>query len=209
MIDLDSWRSTWRQLGVPQPDQALETLHARLVACWSEKHRRYHTLQHLMEILQQFDEARGDAKRPAEIELALWFHDAFYDPRRSDNEERSAQWARESVRNAGLPAELADRMYELVIATRHEEVPVDADAQLLVDVDLSILGATPQRFDESDAQIREEYAHVPQEQYREGRKRVLRGFLERPRLYTTPRFHDALETRARENLQRALARLGG
>lgn len=199
-----SWLRTWQELGAPAP----EGLYERLMGCWNENHRQYHTVQHLRECLAQFAAVRHEAKRPAEIELALWFHDAFYDPRRDDNELLSAKWARSSVLQAGLPEDVADRVHALVMATRHEAVPEDADAQLLIDVDLSILGAEAERFDQSDEQIRAEYAHVPDEEFRQGRKRILSGFLARPRLYSTEYFHAALEQRARDNLRRALARLG-
>jgi predicted metal-dependent HD superfamily phosphohydrolase len=201
---MQGWMRTWHDLGKLAADEALYT---RLMTCWTEGHRRYHTLQHLRECLVLFDDVREQAMHPGEITLALWFHDAFYDPRRKDNEERSADWARDSVLEAGLPADVAGRVHALVMATRHEAAPDDADAQLLVDVDLAILGAETPRFDESDAQIRVEYAHVPEDQFREGRRHVLNGFLARPRLYTTEHFHSALEERARGNLRRALARL--
>lgn len=205
MIDRAAWSASWQQLGARD---AGEELHRRLVACWSEKHRHYHTLQHLRECFEQFEAARGDAVRPAEIAIALWFHDAFYDPKRDDNELRSARWLREAAVDAGIAQATAQRLYELVLATTHEAVPDDPDTKLLVDVDLSILGAPPERFDESDRQVRLEYSHVPEAEWKVGRKRVLRGFLDRPRLYGTERFHAAIEARARENLQRALARLG-
>lgn len=198
------WRRSWRELGQPVADEAL---HRRLVACWSEPHRHYHTLQHLLECLALFEQVRATAQRPAEIELALWFHDAFYDPKRDDNEERSAQWAHACVLDAGLAPAIADRLQALVMATRHEAVPQDADAQLLVDVDLAILGSEPARFDESDEQIRREYAHVPEDEFRAGRRRVLGEFLARPRLYSTPWFASRFERQARENLARALAKL--
>jgi len=202
---LGAWRQTWQELGAPARD---EGLYDRLITCWSEAHRHYHTLQHLRECLVQFAPVRGDARRPAEVELALWFHDAVYDPRRADNELLSAKWAHSSVLQAGLTLDVANRVHALVIATRHDAVPEDADAQLLVDVDLSILGATPERFDEYDEQVREEYAHVPDEAFRQGRRRILSDFLARPRMYSTEHFHATLEPRARDNLQRALARLG-
>jgi predicted metal-dependent HD superfamily phosphohydrolase len=205
MIDRASWSAFWQQLGARDPG---EELHRRLVACWSEKHRHYHTLQHLRECFEQFDAARADAARPAEIAIAIWFHDAFYDPTRDDNEERSAEWARDAAVDAGIAQATAQRLYDLVLATKHETMPDDADTKLLVDIDLSILGSLPDRFDESDGQVRREYAHVPEPEWKVGRKRVLRGFLDRPRLYGTERFYAALETRARENLGRALARLG-
>ena len=198
------WRDTWQELGVGSAD---ERLYERLIACWAEPHRRYHTLHHLRECLDTFDEVRGQAQRPGEIGLALWFHDAFYDPRRPDNEERSAQWARDAVLKAGLVPDIADRVHALVMATRHEAVPDEPDARLLVDVDLASLGADASRFDNDDQQIRAEYAHVPETEYRAGRCRVLGNFLARPRLYSTDYFHAALEDRARDNLRRAIARL--
>lgn len=201
-VTLAAWQALWRELAAT----ADEALFGRLVAAYSEPQRHYHTLRHLRECLDLFDEVRHLAQRPAEIELALWFHDAIYDPHRHDNEERSADWARQSVLDAGLPPDVAARVRGLVMATRHADEPEGADTRLLVDVDLSILGAAPERFDESDAQIRREYAHVPEADFRVGRCRVLRGFLERPRIYATSFFSDRFEAQARENLARAIAR---
>ena len=76
---------------------------------------------------------------------------------------------------------------------------------MMLDVDLAILGAAPGRFDEYERQIRAEYAHVPEAEFRAGRRKVLQGFVERERIYVTDAFHDALEARARANLQRSLA----
>lgn len=199
-----SWDASWRELGARSGDMAL---FARLIGCYSEPHRRYHTLQHLRECFELFTPVRRLARRPAEIELALWFHDAYYDVHRDDNEARSADLARASVLAAGLDTACADRIHALVMATVHEAAPADPDAQLMVDVDLSILGSPAARFEESDRQIREEFGHVPWPQFREARMRVLRGFLAKPRLYSTPLFHDTYEAQARQNLKKALQRL--
>jgi predicted metal-dependent HD superfamily phosphohydrolase len=202
---LASWRRTWHELGAAGADEAL---YGRLIACWSEPHRRYHTLAHLGECLALVGAVRSRTQRPAEIEAALWFHDAFYDPRRTDNEDLSAQWARTSVSQAGLPREVADRIHALVMATQHgDRIAEEGDAQWIVDVDLAILGAQRRRFEQSDRQIRAEYAHLSDEEFRQGRRRILSGFLARPRIYATEHFHLALERRARENLRRAIARL--
>jgi predicted metal-dependent HD superfamily phosphohydrolase len=201
-----SWQRLWQELGAQVVNGGLFN---QLVQAHSERHRHYHTLQHLRECLLHFDAASGLARRPAEVELAIWFHDAVYDPQRSDNEERSADWARASVIAAGCDAALAERVHALVMVTKTHEAPAeDGDAALLLDVDLAILGASPARFDEYERQVRAEYAHVPEAQFRERRAQVLRGFVERPRIYATPAFHDALEQRARENLARSLAVLG-
>jgi predicted metal-dependent HD superfamily phosphohydrolase len=201
--DLASWKRTWHELGAQEVD---ELLHHRLIACWSEGHRRYHTLQHLGECLDLLDDVRAHARRPAEVALALWFHDAFYEPHRGDNEERSAQWARISIQQAGLSDEVADRVHGLVMTTRHGGVPQEPDARLMVDIDLAILGAEPSRFDEYERQIRAEYAHLADGEFRAGRRRLLERLAGRPTIYCTGHFQQELEQRARQNLQRGLAR---
>ncbi len=181
-------------------------LYNQLVASYSQPHRHYHTLQHLRECMAHFDAAGPLAQRPAEVEAALWFHDAVYDPIASDSEARSADWARRSLSAAGCASEVAERVAALVLTTQHQAVaePLPPDAALLLDIDLAILGAAPARFDEYQRQIRAEYAHVPQPAFDARRADVLRGFLRRPSVYRTGVFHDALEATARGNLQRAL-----
>lgn len=201
---LAAWQRPLRELGAAADD----SLHARLVAAWSEPQRHYHTLQHLDECLALFEEARDAAPHPAEVSLALWFHDAVYDPRRHDNEQRSADWARESLLAAGVPAAAADRVHALVMATRHDAEPAGADAQLLVDIDLAILGAPRARFDEYEQQVGLEYAHVPAADRRIGRGRILRAFLARPAIYSTPLFRARFEAAARDNLAYSVTKLG-
>jgi len=203
-IDFASWRRDWQDAGVAQAD---EGLHRGVIACWSEPHRHYHTLQHLRECLTQFGEVREMAEHLGEVALGLLFHDAFYEPQRDDNELRSAEWASSCLGKAGADAQVAQRVHSLIMQTRHKAPPEGADAQLLVDIDLSILGAPTKRFDESDLQVRAEYSHVADAAYREGRRAVLQSFLARTRLYSTDYFHSRFEERARVNLQRALARL--
>jgi predicted metal-dependent HD superfamily phosphohydrolase len=184
-----------------------DALRARLLACYAEPHRAYHTALHVRECLEWLDAARGIAERPAEVEVALWFHDAIYDPRASDSEARSAAWAERAVREAGAAAAVAARIGALVLATRHDAAPGGADAALLVDVDLAILGAPAPRFDAYETQIRSEYDFVAEAPYRVARSTVLNGFLARARIYATDWFHARLEAAARANLARSLARL--
>jgi predicted metal-dependent HD superfamily phosphohydrolase len=204
MPDLDQWRQMWAALGAAAAD---ETLFRNLIARYSEPHRKYHTMQHLEECLGKLQELRSLAQKPEEIELALWFHDAIYDTRRKDNEEKSAQWARSAVLEAGVAAPVGDRVYELVMATRHNAVPRAVDEQILVDVDLSILGASPGRFDQYERQIREEYSWVPGPLFRRERRKVLEDFLKRPTLFQMEPFVTAYEARARANLQRSIDKL--
>ena len=164
-----------------------------LLARYREPHRHYHTLRHLEECFEKLDELRDLAAHPEEVALAIWFHDAIYDPGRDDNEARSAAWARRTV---GEP------IAELVMATRHDAVPAKVDAQVLVDVDLAILGAPPRRFEEYERQVREEYCWVPAPDYDLQRRQILDTFLARPTIYNTRRFIERYEAQARRNLAR-------
>lgn len=197
-----SWRRAWPGIGARGDGDAL---FEDLLARHAEPQRHYHTLQHLGECLSAFDAARRLAERSHEVEMALWFHDAVYEVKRHDNEQRSADWARDALADAGVDADAAQRVHALVMATRHTAVPEGQDERLLVDIDLSILGAERPRFDEYEQQIRQEYAYVPGFLFRRKRREILKGFLARPAIYNTPHFHDALERRARENLARAVA----
>lgn len=181
-----------------------EALQAELLARYAEPHRGYHTRQHLDECLALFGEFAHLAERPAEVEIALWFHDAIYDVHRHDNEALSADWARTALLGAGASTDTGERVAALVLATRHSVAPQTADEQLLVDVDLAILGAAPARFAEYEAQIRREYAHVPPAVFSEKRAAILAGFVARPALYGTPALRERFEAPARANLQAAL-----
>ena len=98
-------------------------------------------------------------------------------------------------------------MHALIMATCHAALPDSDDARLLVDIDLSILGADPERFDEYEVQVRQEYSWVPGVLFRRKRREILQGFLARPRLYETDWFEQRLEAQARSNLQRSVRRL--
>ena len=200
------WERSWAQLGVaaPKPD-----VFNRLMAAYAEPHRSYHTARHLDECFAKLEEVRHEAKRSGEVELALWFHDAVYDPQRDDNEAKSAEWARETARAAGVVDEVLERIRALILATRHAAPPAGPDEKVLVDVDLSILGAAPARFDEYERQVREEYAWLPEPEFGARRREVLQRFLARAAIFSTRTFAAAYEAPARENLERSLARLGG
>ncbi len=202
----ERWETASSALGATHPSEALFD---DLLSRYAEPHRVYHTFKHIRECFERFDSARHLAERPAEVELAIWFHDAVYDTRSSDNEEHSAKLAALSLQEAGAPSEAAERVRDLVLATKHDAIPTEPDASLLVDVDLSILGAEPFQFDEYEAQVRQEHSWASEVAFREGRSRILRGFLARPHIYATSHFRARFEARARGNLGRSLRELGG
>jgi predicted metal-dependent HD superfamily phosphohydrolase len=198
-----NWLATWKGLGVDAPAAGL---YEELVARYAAPERHYHTLRHLDECFARFAESRQLAEHAHEIELALWFHDGIYDVRRQDNELRSAAWAEVVSLGAGLPQHVATRVRELILATKHDALPDSADSRLLVDIDLAILGAPVERFDEYERQVRQEYAWVPDALFRDKRREILEAFLARPHIFSTDYFRSRYEAQARANLERSITR---
>lgn len=198
------WTSLMGALGIaPSPD----TFHA-LAKAYGEKHRGYHNAGHIAACLLALDEFRELAERPEEVEAALWFHDAVYNPHAGDNEARSAEWARAFLLSAGRAADSAQRVHDHVMATRHATPAASRDGALVADLDLSILGADRTRYDAFEKGVRKEYRWVPGFLFRSRRKEILSGFLRRDAIYHHGPVRAKLEAKARENLARAIAELG-
>lgn len=189
------WSEFAERLGLPSIFDRIEAVYARPPG-W------YHTLGHVESCLIELDGARSLADDPDAVELALWFHDAIYDPRAKDNEERSAGLMKE-----WLAHPLTEEASHLVLATQHAKTPKGRNAALTVDIDLSILGKPEDEFDTYEIQIRTEYAWVPEEKYRAGRSAALNSFLGRRFIYSTEPFRQRYEDQARKNLARSLANL--
>jgi len=203
-----TWDAAWSSLGWPAP----ACLRAELMAAWSEPHRHYHDHRHLREGLALWMRWRGHIERPAEVAIALWFHDATYvpqAPQAPSDELTSATWAARSLVRAGADSDTAPSVHDLVMSTKHDApatLGASPDAQLLVDIDLSILGSPSERFERCCEDVRKAYGDVPRTRYREARARVLQSFLDRPRLYHGEHAVALFEAQARINLTAALLR---
>lgn len=198
------FRRAWRTVGAAGDGAgAFEGLQARYAA----PSRHYHTMAHILETIEALRASGGSLAHPEEAELALWYHDAVYDPERNDNEEASVELATHELRLAGVKEPVVERIGAMILDTRHSAPATTADGALVADADLATLGAPEDVFDVYDAAIRQEYAFVPEPMYRAARADILRKFLDRPAVFQTGVFRRSHETRARSNLSRALARL--
>jgi len=166
-----------------------------------------HTVEHIDACLRHLDTVSGETMRTNEIELALWFHDIIYKPFSTTNEEDSAEWAREFLRDNKADTECIDRVYSLIILTKAHEDPESNDARIMLDIDLSILGARPEVYRQFEINIRKEYKRVPSFIFKKKRKEILLNFYERHRIYNTSYFHDLLEQQAKQNLAMAIEAL--
>jgi predicted metal-dependent HD superfamily phosphohydrolase len=180
-----------------------------LLARYSAQERYYHNTAHIVDCLRQLEAFEKASKVTVQdhVRLAVFYHDAIYDPRRHDNEAQSASLARKELAPFVDPGSL-DAIGDLIQATDHKQPPANGVAAQIVDADLSILGTSPELFDRYEAAIRAEYSWVPEEKFRAGRAAVLKHFLAREQIYTTHWFHEQYEGITRVNLSRSLAALG-
>ena len=205
---IEALQRSWVNLLAPLGVSAAAAYHVfdRLVEAHSEPHRHYHTLEHVAEVLRVAGRLSGEIT----VSLAVWFHDAVYDPRAEDNEAKSAELAERELNGLGLTAEVVGHVAELVRSTAHfDPTRVGGpDADALHDADLAILGASEARYARYAADIRTEYAFVLDAEYKAGRTAVLRTFLARERIYRTDVMHAEGEAAARRNLAAEVERFG-
>ena len=175
-----------------------------LAACHTEPHRRYHTMEHITAVLRHLDNLH--AATPT-AKLAAFFHDAVYDPKRTDNEAQSAELAREVLGAVERPE--ADDVAAIVLATAKHELPADAprETAAFLDADLAILAAQADVYDLYTQNVRAEYSHISNADFCSGRAAILKGFLLRDRLYFTTAGQAHFEAPARANLRREIAKL--
>lgn len=184
----------------------------RILAAYAEPQRRYHTVEHLSEVLVMLGDLVDLATDPVAVELAAWFHDTVYDVAAGPgiNEADSAELAVAVLAPLGVAPPVIDATRRLIMTTvEHTPGRGDVDAQVLSDADLWVLGAPRDRYRRYVEDIRKEYAWLDDAAWREGRSAVLAGFLDRVRIYLTDRAHAAFDASARRNLAGELAALGG
>jgi predicted metal-dependent HD superfamily phosphohydrolase len=205
-----AWRATLRRVAAEADKAAVDGVGAALLARWGEPQRRYHDTAHLVAVLKAIDEYADAADNPDAVRLAAWYHDAVYDPTRADNEAASAALAREELTALGAPPNIVAEVVRLVeLTVGHDVKPDDRDGALLADADLAVLAGTAKDYGDYAAAVRDEYAHVPEEAFREGRAAVLRRLLALPRLFHTPELAAWAEAAARRNMTAELAELEG
>jgi predicted metal-dependent HD superfamily phosphohydrolase len=163
---------------------------------------------HVEDVLLRIEELEPPVEHELELALAAWFHDAVYQPERRDNEERSAYVAYDALEQVGASPELIAEVVRLVkLTASHEADAADTAGAVLCDADLAILASAPERYATYAAAIRQEYIHVPEDEYRVGRAALLERFAERPQIYRTPYAVEHWEARARENLRAEITQM--
>lgn len=202
-MQLSNLESRWNELFLNfqvEPTLSKKTFFD-VVGKYSGYDRYYHNLVHIEHVLNIASILEPLAQNFPAIQITAWFHDVIYDPQANDNEEKSAKFASASLKSLNVPQTIINHVTNMILQTKTHHPPLeDIDSQILLDADLSILGAENSEYMEYAQAIRQEYFWLSDAEYRVGRKRVLENFLQRNRIYFTDNAFQMLELKARENM---------
>lgn len=199
------WENFWTQ------DLQREMVHAGqdvwtvLDIQYSEGHRHYHTGAHIFECITQVlrPEVQAMCDNPHAVQMALWKHDIIYNVHVSDNERQSANLMRSLLKLDGFSEEFLSLTDSLIMITCHDGVPQSIDEKIVVDIDLSVLGGSPARYNRYVKDIRQEYSFVPDNIFYSRRLEVMQG-IAAGQVFHTPLFAPQ-EEQAQANIEREIA----
>jgi predicted metal-dependent HD superfamily phosphohydrolase len=208
--DQDLLHARWVSLAsqrTPNRD-LIESLFDSIVEHYSASERAYHDLSHIQSLLALSESLLDKVQNRDALYFAIWFHDVIYDTKRSDNEEKSAEFAAEALAGLEVPGHTITTTREMILATKHHRADeLTWDMKAFLDLDTSILGAPEDVYKKYSSAIRREYSWVPDFLYRKGRMEVLNDFLGRERIYNTEEFRAKYEAQARHNISEELRTL--
>ncbi|WP_296500576.1 hypothetical protein [uncultured Actinomyces sp.] len=220
VIDAPQWllpaftRSV-KAIGATQPPEAIGSAGELLIERWSTPDRRFHNLRHLIDMLARVDELAEESHNPDIMRVACWYHGCVFSSdveevsrgNGGEDETASAAFAEADLHHLGVPMETVKRVCCLIVnLKRHMLDEHDIDAQALIDADLGTLAVDPQTYAEYVRLLREEYSHIPMEEYLRGRLTIVSRLLEREHLFHSP-LGERWERAARENLSAEQRRL--
>ena len=220
VIDAPQWllpaftRSV-KAIGATQPPEAIGSAGELLIERWSTPDRRFHNLRHLIDMLARVDELAEESHNPDIMRVACWYHGCVFSSdveevirgNGGEDETASAAFAEADLRHLGVPMKTIKRVCCLIVnLKRHMLDEHDIDAQALIDADLGTLAVDPQTYAEYVRLLREEYSHIPVEEYLRGRLTIVSRLLDREHLFHSP-LGERWEHPARENLAAEQRRL--
>jgi predicted metal-dependent HD superfamily phosphohydrolase len=172
------------------------------LAQYSQSVRHYHGVGHILSMLEGFDAIQASFEQPLAAELAIFFDDVIYDPSRHENEEQSVKKLQQMLGGLVDPP-LLEAAARSIEATKQHALTPDRDTNLLLDLDLAILGQPWPVYERYARGVMQEFVPVYGEMaYRHGRRTLfLEPTLARGAVFLTDAFKP-LNPQAIENMKR-------
>jgi predicted metal-dependent HD superfamily phosphohydrolase len=149
-----------------------------LLSMWNESHRSYHTQNHLLDLIEQINESKFNFDSNKDYEkmiLCALFHDCIYDPMRSDNEERSADFFINCCQEKNDPDILEIKQMILDTKTHESTTPL---SEKFNKMDMNIVERDFNQLLEWENGIRNEYKEYG-DIYKTGRLAFLESLLDK------------------------------
>lgn len=206
---MNNLKTIWHELTSRYTDNRRMTdeLWSELETNYTNKDRHYHTVTHLEYLINKALEHRDKLKDVDTVMFSIFYHDLIYNVKSHDNEQQSAQIAKERLASLNVPNEKIQTCEKQILATKYHESDGDTDTNYFLDFDLAILGESQERYKEYTTQIRKEHTVYPDQVYNEGRQAILRQLLNRNRIFKTKEFYEKYELQAKNNIKNELQTL--
>ncbi|MFN8255346.1 MAG: hypothetical protein U0W24_06630 [Bacteroidales bacterium] len=207
-IAFDIWAEIFTRSGGNA--RLMEKYWEELKKAYSARGRYYHNLDHIGRMLESYLKFNNQLKDPVNVAFAIFFHDVVYSAKRKDNEEKSAVYAENILKQLNFNISGINKCKDYILATKtHINIKKDSDLDFFLDFDLEILGSGWDSYSSYIDKIRKEYRIYPDLVYIPGRKKVLTHFLKLERIYKSEIYIELFEKQARENLEKELKMLSG
>ena len=199
---MNSLRTTWNDLALRYTDNAefVDKLWVEIEKKYTAKNRYYHNLIHLGYMVEKAFDYKHRLIDLDTVLFSVFYHDIIYNIQRQDNEQKSADTAKERLTALGVSGKKIANCQKQILATKNHKHSDDNDTNYFVDFDLAILGESPETYHDYSNKIRKEYSLYPDFLYKKGRRKVLQYFLEMDRIFKTDEFNARYGQRAKENL---------
>lgn len=201
---MDTIKKYWIDLAEKYSSDKLQTEQCfdKLQKAYNEPQRHYHNMEHILSMIQEINNCQNESIDRDSLLFATWFHDIIYNPRKHDNEAKSAEEAIRTLKQLSVPEETIQKVKELILATANHMNTKEPDHNLsfFLDCDLKILGSKREDYLLYAENIRKEYKHVISFIYKMERKKILKRFIESPSIYRTEYFRSKYEAQARKNI---------
>jgi predicted metal-dependent HD superfamily phosphohydrolase len=150
-----------------------------LLSMWNESHRSYHTQNHLLDLIEQINEQKSKLSQTQYEKLVLCalFHDIVYDPKRGDNEEKSAEF----FINCCSEKDNIDllEVKQMILDTKTHESQTNL-SQLFIHFDMKVVESDYEKLLEWEKGIKNEFEPIyGKDQYKFGRLHFLESLLDK------------------------------